>query len=64
MRYTVIIEQGETSWGVHVPDLPGCAVAGETRGEALGLIREAIELHYRDLGKKVCLPLNQEARAR
>ena len=41
----VVIERGETSWGAHVPDLPGCVAVGETREEVLQLIREAIELH-------------------
>ena len=45
MRYMVVIERGETSWGAHVPDLPGCVAVGETRVEVLRLIREAIELH-------------------
>lgn len=49
MRYTVILEHGETSWGAHVPDLPGCVAVGETREEALKLIREAIELHVQGL---------------
>ena len=45
MRYMVVIEHGETSWGAHVPDLPGCAAVGETRDEVIRLIREAIVLH-------------------
>ena len=45
MRYMVVIERGETSWGAHVPDLPGCVAVGETRDEVLQLIREAIEFH-------------------
>jgi predicted RNase H-like HicB family nuclease len=49
MRYMVVIEQGESSWGVHVPDLPGCIAVGETRDEALRLIREAIEIHIEGL---------------
>lgn len=44
-RYMVVIERGETSWGAHVPDLPGCVAVGETREEVLRLIREAIEFH-------------------
>lgn len=44
-QYTVILERGESSWGAHVPDLPGCIAAGESREEALALIREAIVLH-------------------
>jgi predicted RNase H-like HicB family nuclease len=45
MRYMVVIERGDTSWGAHVPDLPGCVAVGETRAEVLRLIRQAIELH-------------------
>ena len=45
MRYLVVIENGENSFGAHLPDLPGCAVVGETREEALKLIREAVEFH-------------------
>jgi predicted RNase H-like HicB family nuclease len=32
MRYAVIIEKGESSYGAYVPDLPGC-VAAETKAE-------------------------------
>lgn len=49
MEYLVIFEQGETSVGAYVPDLPGCIAVGETRDEALELIREAIELHVESL---------------
>jgi len=45
MRYAVVIERGETSWGAYVPDLPGCIAAAETREEVVVLIREALELH-------------------
>ncbi|RZU98546.1 putative RNase H-like HicB family nuclease [Spiribacter vilamensis] len=49
MQFTVIVEEGPTSWGAYVPDLPGCVAAGETRGEALQLIRNAIEFHFEGL---------------
>lgn len=49
MRYTVIIEQGESSWGAYVPDLPGCVAAGDSREEVVELIREAIEFHIEGL---------------
>jgi predicted RNase H-like HicB family nuclease len=49
MRYLVVVEQGATSFGAYVPDLPGCVAAGETREEVLDLIREAIEFHYEGL---------------
>lgn len=29
MRYMVVIEEGPTSYGAYVPDLPGCIAAGE-----------------------------------
>lgn len=45
MDYIAIIEQGPRSWGAYVPDLPGCIAAGESREEAVELIREAIHLH-------------------
>jgi predicted RNase H-like HicB family nuclease len=45
----VVIERGDTSWGAHVPDLPGCIAVGETREEVVGLIREAISLHIDEL---------------
>jgi predicted RNase H-like HicB family nuclease len=41
----VVVERGATSWGAHVPDLPGCVAVGETREEVLRLIRQAIEFH-------------------
>ncbi len=43
--YLVVMEKGGNSYGAYVPDLPGCAVVGETREEALQLIRQAVELH-------------------
>jgi predicted RNase H-like HicB family nuclease len=49
MKFAIVIEKGETSWGAYVPDLPGCAAAGETRKEAVQLIREAIEFHLEGL---------------
>jgi predicted RNase H-like HicB family nuclease len=43
--YTVLYEEGPTSWGASVPDLPGCFAVGDTREEAETLIREAIEMY-------------------
>ena len=51
MKYMVIIEKGETSYGAFVPDLPGCAAVGESEQEVMVLIQEAIELHLEDLQK-------------
>ena len=49
MKYMVVIEEGETSFGAHAPDLPGCIAVGETREEVLELIKGAIELHIEGL---------------
>lgn len=48
-RYMVVIERGESTWGAHVPDLPGCIAVGDTRDEVVRLIREAIALHIEEL---------------
>ena len=49
MRYAVIVEEGEDSFGAYVPDLPGCVAVAETREEVLKLIEEAIEFHIEGL---------------
>ena len=49
MRYMVVLEEGETSWGAYVPDLPGCVAVGESEDEVKRLIQEAIEFHLEDL---------------
>ena len=49
MKYAVVIERGPTSYGTHVPDLPGCVAVGETKAEVCGLIREAIEVYIEAL---------------
>lgn len=49
MRYLVIIEKGETSYGAYVPDLPGCVAVAETEEEVMELIHEAIKFHLEDL---------------
>ena len=43
MKYMVVIQNGETGYGAHVPDLPGCIAAGETREEVLTLILQWID---------------------
>lgn len=49
MRYAVIVEEGENSFGAYVPDLPGCVAVAESRKEVLELIQEAIEFHIEGL---------------
>jgi predicted RNase H-like HicB family nuclease len=45
VTYTVLIEQGPTSFGAYIPDLPGCVAVGKSVEEVERLIREAMEFH-------------------
>lgn len=56
MKYTVIYEQGPTSWGAYVPDLPGVITVGDSREEVERLIHEAIQLHL-DGMREEALPI-------
>ncbi len=49
MGYAVVIESGPTSYGAHVPDLPGCVAAAKTREEVCALIQQAIQLYVEAL---------------
>ena len=49
MKYAVIVEKGASSFGAHVPDLPGCVAVADTKQEVLKLIQEAIEFHLEGL---------------
>lgn len=58
-KYAVLLERGPESWGASVPDLPGCVAVGETREEALALIREAVDGHIetmREAGEEIPQP--------
>jgi len=60
--YAIIIEKGETSYGVSAPDFPGCFAVGETLEEAKKLFKEALEFHIKGLiedGQPVPDPVNQ-----
>ncbi len=61
MRYVVILEEGESSFGAYVPDLPGCVAVAETKTEVLKLITDAIEFHLdglREDKKSIPKPLS------
>lgn len=50
MLYPIVIHKDpESTFGVTVPDLPGCFSAGETLDEAMRMSQEAIELHIEGL---------------
>ena len=41
IKYAVVIENGPTSYGAHMPDLPGCVAAAESGEETFALL-----VHY------------------
>ena len=50
MHYLAVVHKDPTSsYGVTVPDLPGCFSGGDTIEEALSSVSEAIELHMEGL---------------
>ena len=49
MRYAVIFEKSEQSFGAYVPDLPGCVAVGDSLAEAKSAIAEAMKQHLQDL---------------
>lgn len=60
MEYLVVIEPADDgSFGVYVPDLPGCVSCGDTPEEARAMIREAIRGHLqlmRETGEPIPEP--------
>ncbi|MCH8828939.1 MAG: type II toxin-antitoxin system HicB family antitoxin [Planctomycetes bacterium] len=51
MKFLVVIEKGESSWGAHVPDLPGCVAVADAREKVVELIRDAIDFHLEGMRK-------------
>ena len=49
MRYAIVIEKGNSSYGAYVPDLPGCFAVGESLEEVKALISAAIIFHLEGL---------------
>ncbi|CAK0669667.1 TPA: type II toxin-antitoxin system HicB family antitoxin [Escherichia coli] len=45
MLYAIAIDRGDSSFGVRVPDLPGCFSGGDSFQDAVDSAREAIEAH-------------------
>ena len=59
MKYAVVIEKGEQSYGAYVPDIPGCVAVGDTQEEVKKLILEAIAFHLEELkesGEPIPIP--------
>lgn len=54
LEYTAVFQEEKAGgYSVWVPSLPGCASQGETIEEALGNIKEAIELYLEDEKEKL-----------
>lgn len=53
MEFKIILEPDPEDGGyvVHCPALPGCYSQGDTKGEAIANIREAIEAYIESLKK-------------
>jgi predicted RNase H-like HicB family nuclease len=61
MKLKVILEPSdEGGYTVYVPSLPGCISEGDTREEALGNIKEAIELYMEPVEDDLTLPPDTE----
>jgi antitoxin HicB len=61
----VLIQEDDGIYSVTVPALPGCTSQGETRVEALAMIREAIEAYIESLvahGDSVPAPAEAQPR--
>jgi predicted RNase H-like HicB family nuclease len=52
MKYLVVIEKGNRTYGAFVPDLPGCVAVAKTRPRVKRLIREAMALHIQDMRQR------------
>lgn len=60
MQFPVVVHKDEvSSYGVTIPDFPGCFTAGDTFDEAIKNVQEAIECHL-DEGDKIPEPSNIE----
>lgn len=49
MRQVLIYPGEDGYWVAECPSLPGCISQGRTKGEAIGNIREAIEVYIESL---------------
>jgi predicted RNase H-like HicB family nuclease len=49
MRYAVVFEKSETTFGAYVPDLPGCVAVGDSLAETKSAISNAMRQHLDNL---------------
>lgn len=61
MRYLIVIEKGENSYGASVPDVPGYFAVGDTKEELIALVKEGLKFHVEGLredGQPVPTPVS------
>jgi predicted RNase H-like HicB family nuclease len=59
MLFPVCIHKdADSSYGVTIPDIPGCFTAGDTLDEAIGNVQEAIECHLEGEDMPAPVPSN------
>ena len=54
MKYNVVLEKGESSYGAFVPDLPGCIAVAEDREQVLRLLRKRLRSTSKGCGRRDC----------
>jgi predicted RNase H-like HicB family nuclease len=51
-KYAIIVEKARGNYSAYCPDLPGCMATGQTVGETIDRMKEAIEFHLEGLKKE------------
>ena len=49
LKYAVVIEKAPGNYAAYAPDVLGCVSVGDTWGEMIAMIREALEFHIADM---------------
>ena len=63
MKLKVVLEiSDDGGYTVYVPSLPGCISEGDTKGEALANIKEAIELYLEPVDDDITISPETEIR--
>lgn len=50
-QFPVIVEKGDTNYGVYLPDIDGCIAVGKTRQEALARMKKALKMHLQAMAR-------------
>ena len=63
MRYSSIIEHGLENFSAYAPDFPGCVAAADTETQTIALMKEALEMHIKDMRER-SEPIPQSSKVR